>query len=104
CVVCTSVFINEDGFGGIEFELVLEPGLAPLQDVGPIPLRRVRGLFLNVRPQGSRKGQMVHTLALMSRSAASRCCISMIVMSGVCSTRPNRKSRCGSSFERRGWP
>jgi hypothetical protein len=27
---------------GSEFELVLEPGFAPLQDVGPIPLRRMR--------------------------------------------------------------
>ena len=30
---------------GIEFELVLEPGLAPLHNVGPVPLRRVCGLF-----------------------------------------------------------
>ena len=37
--------VHEDEFVGIEFELVLEPGLAPLQDVGLIPLRRVRGLF-----------------------------------------------------------
>lgn len=37
--------VDEDEFAGIEFELVLEPGLAPLQDVGPIPLSRVRGLF-----------------------------------------------------------
>ena len=75
--------VNEDEFAGIEFELVLEPGLAPLQDVGPIPLRRVRGLFLNVRPQRSRKVQMVPTLALTQRSVASRCCISTIVRSGV---------------------
>ena len=59
--------VYEDEFVGIELELVLEPGLAPLQDVGPIPLRRVRGLFLNVRPQRSRKVQMVPTLALMER-------------------------------------
>ena len=37
--------VNEDELAGIEFELVLEPGLAPLQDVGPILLRSVRGLF-----------------------------------------------------------
>jgi hypothetical protein len=36
--------VDEDEFARIEFELVLEPGLAPLQDVGPIPLRRVRRL------------------------------------------------------------
>jgi hypothetical protein len=36
--------VDKDEFAGIEFELVLELGLAPLQDVGPIPLRRVRGL------------------------------------------------------------
>ena len=41
---------------------------------------------------------MVPTLALMPRSSASRCCISTIVVSGACSTRPSRKSRCGSSL------
>jgi hypothetical protein len=28
--------VDEDQFAGIDFELVLEPSLAPLQDVGPI--------------------------------------------------------------------
>ena len=37
--------VDEDEFAGIEFELALEPGLAPLPDVGPIPLCRVRRLF-----------------------------------------------------------
>ena len=36
--------VDEDEFAGIELELLLEPGLAPLQDVEPVPLHRVRGL------------------------------------------------------------
>ena len=49
--------INEDEFGGIEFELVLEPGLAPLQDIGAILLAGVRGLFLRVILWRSRNRQ-----------------------------------------------
>jgi hypothetical protein len=58
--------------------------LAPLHDIGPILLRRVRRL-LNVSPQLSSKVQVVPRLALTPRSAVSRRCI---IMSGVCSTSP----------------
>ncbi len=37
--------VNEDQPFGIELELVLEPRLAPLQDVGPVLLGGVGGLF-----------------------------------------------------------
>ena len=36
---------------GVEIELAIEPGLAPLQDVGPVLLAGVRGLFLRVQPR-----------------------------------------------------
>ena len=41
-------FIDEDEALGIKVELALEPVLSPLQDIGPILLTRVRGLFLRV--------------------------------------------------------
>ena len=40
--------VNENQALGIKVELALEPVLPPLQDVGPILLTRVRGLFLRV--------------------------------------------------------
>ena len=57
-----------------------------------------------VRPQRSRKVQIVLTLAGMARSAARRSRISTKVMCGVVLIRPSRKARGASSFERRGWP
>jgi hypothetical protein len=42
-------FVDEDKALGIEIELAFEPIFAPLQDVRPILLARVRGLFLRVR-------------------------------------------------------
>ncbi len=40
--------MDEDEALGVEIELALEPVLPPLQDIGPILLTRVRGLFLRV--------------------------------------------------------
>ena len=72
----------------IEIELGIEPVPAPLQDVRAVLLGRVRGLFLNVRPQRSSKVQSVARAAYTSRSAASLSSISLMVMSGVVSTSP----------------
>lgn len=35
--------VDEDQIGGVEIRLHLEPGLAPLGDVGPLLLAGVRG-------------------------------------------------------------
>jgi hypothetical protein len=96
--------VDENQSGRVKIELALKPRLALLQNVGPVLLGGVGGLFLTVRPQRSRKVQIVPTLAVMPCSAARRSCISTRVMSGVASTSPSKKARCGSSFERRGWP
>ena len=40
--------VDEDEFCGIEIELALEPVFAPLQDVRPILLGRMGGLFFQV--------------------------------------------------------
>jgi hypothetical protein len=37
--------VDEDQAFGIKIELTVEPGFAPLQDVGAVLLGRVRGLF-----------------------------------------------------------
>src|SRR4051812_5984900 len=66
---------DEDQSGRVEIELALKPGLALLQNVGPILFGGMRGLFLTVRPQRSRKVQIVPTLAVMPCSAARRSCI-----------------------------
>ena len=55
-------FVDEDQLLRIEIELTLEPGLPPLQNVGPLLLGRVRGLFLSVSSRRSKKRQIVDTL------------------------------------------
>ena len=82
--------VDEDEFAGIEFELGVEPVLAPLQNVRTVLLGRVRGLFLNVRPQRSRKVHNVARLARTPRSATSFSSISLMVVSGVVSTSRRR--------------
>src|SRR4051812_20281354 len=61
-VRCSACLVNEDKSVGVEIELALEPRLALLQDVGPVLLGGVGGLFLNVRLQRSRMVQIVPTL------------------------------------------
>jgi hypothetical protein len=78
--------VDKHEAGGIEIEQGVEPVLAPLQDVRTVLFGRVRGLFLNVRPQRSRKVHSVARLAWTPRSAASFSSISLMVMSGVVST------------------
>ena len=51
--------IDEDETLGIEIELLLEPGLAALQDVRPIPFAGVRGLFLRVMSWRAKKRRIV---------------------------------------------
>lgn len=40
--------VDEDEALGLEIELTVEPGMAPLQDVGAVLLDRVTRLFLRV--------------------------------------------------------
>ena len=51
--------IDEDKTLGIEIELLLEPGLAALQDVRPILFAGVRGLFLRVMSWRAKKRRIV---------------------------------------------
>src|SRR6516225_2875298 len=66
----------------IKIDLLIEPILAPPQDVRTLLLRRVGGLFLNVRSRRSRKRQMAEMLNTRPCSARSAL-ISSSVMSGV---------------------
>lgn len=52
-------FVDEDEPVGIEIELGCEPVPAPLQDVGPILLGRVCGLFLRVTAWRAKKRRIV---------------------------------------------
>jgi hypothetical protein len=82
--------VDEDETVRIEIRLTIEPVPPPLQDVRPILLARMGGLFLNVSPQRSRNVHSVARLARTSRSAARRSSSSLIVRSGVCATRSSR--------------
>src|SRR3954454_10209917 len=73
--------VDEDEARGIEVELALEPGLAPLQDVGAVLLGRLRRLFLSVIRRRSKKRQSV-PIPTPTPFSASAALISMSVMSG----------------------
>lgn len=49
-VRCGPGFIDEDELGGIEVQLIIEPALALLQEIGAVLLYRVASLFLRVWP------------------------------------------------------
>lgn len=51
--------IDKDETLGIEIELLLEPGPAALQDIRPILLAGVRGLFLRVMAWRAKKRRIV---------------------------------------------
>ena len=95
--------VDEDRALRIEVELPLEPGLAPLHDVGPILLGGMRRLFLNVMPRRSKKRQTVPRATPSPRSCRSFSASSASVMSGLADTwlrmnaasasiRPDRRS------------
>lgn len=44
-VRCGPGFIDEDKLGGIEVQLIIEPALALLQEIGAVLLYRVASLF-----------------------------------------------------------
>ena len=93
-------FVDEDELFGIEIQLPFKPVFSPLSDVGAILLAGVRGLFLNVRPQRSRKAHRVERDTFTPRTASRRSNNSLIVRSGVLSIRANKNSRWGSSLQR----
>ena len=57
-------FIDEDEAFGIKIELAVEPVLSALQDVRPILLCSVRGLFFHVIPCRSKNRHNVATAKL----------------------------------------
>src|SRR3954469_810566 len=76
--------VDEDQPFGIEIQLALKPGLAPLADVGPILLGRVRRLFLRVIWCRRQKRQSALTLT-KAPCSAKRALNSGRVMSGTSS-------------------
>ena len=77
--------VDEDETLRVESGLAIEPVLAPLQNVRPVLLGRVRRLFLRVMPRRLKKRQSVLRPAPMPFSA-SRSCSSERIMSGFSST------------------
>ena len=62
--------VDEDELLGIEIELAVEPCLAALQNVRPILLACMGGLFFQVTPWRSKKRHNEPTLKLWPRSAS----------------------------------
>jgi hypothetical protein len=83
-------FVDEDKALGIEIELALEPILASLQNVGPILLTRVCGLFLRVSLCPLQKRQSAATLT-KAPDRASRSFSSGRVMSDTSARRAQMK-------------
>ena len=63
--------------------MAVEPGLPSFEDVGTLLLRRMRGLFLKVRPCRSRKVQTEVIPIVTPRSLARRSAISASEMSST---------------------
>jgi hypothetical protein len=85
--------VEEHQPGRVEIELLLEPVLAALQDVGAALFVRVRRLFLSVILRRSKNRQIDVLLTTTPRSA-SAASISARVMSGLLSSRPRIRSAC----------
>src|SRR4051812_42459112 len=91
--------VDEHELRRIEIELGFEPVLTSLHHVGAVLLGSVQGLLLKVRPQRSRKVQIVPVLARTPFSATSRRRSSSMVASGAASITASGKSRWASSLE-----
>ena len=92
--------VDEHEFRRIEIELGFEPVLTSLHHVGGGPARRrAETSFSKVRPQRSRKVQIVPVLAQAPLSSIRRRRSSSMVASGAASITASRKSRWASSLE-----
>jgi hypothetical protein len=87
----TPRLVDEHEASRIEVELVIEPILAPLQDIWTALLAGVRSLFLNVIRRRSKNRQSVETATWTSRSASSARS-STNVISGLRATASRMKS------------
>ena len=96
--------VDEDQLRRIEIELAVEPGLTALQDVGPVLLQCMCGLFLNVHPWARSHALKALRLIRTDRSANSRSTISFSVMSLRSSISPTMKASCASRLDARRWP
>ena len=91
--------VYEDQLFRIEIELAIKPGTSPLQDIRPILLQCMCGLFLNVHPR--RLSQAPSALRLMPtcRSTHRRSTISSSVTSLRSSIISTTNASCASKLE-----
>ena len=75
-------FVDENELPRIEVELRPKPSLTLLQDVRPLLLLGMRGLFLNVISWRSKKRQITDEEKRSPLLAINRSCISNSVISG----------------------
>ncbi len=84
--------VYEDEAGWIEIKLCIEPVLTPLQEVWPLLLQCMCGLFLNVRPRLRSQTSRVLRPIETDRSSSRRKTISFSVMSFDASIMPMMKA------------
>ncbi len=97
--------IDEDQLRRIEVKPAVEPGTATLQDIWPILLQCMGGLFLNVQPRPrSQTLSALRPMGTARSSAASRSSISFSVISLRSSISPTMNTSCPSRLEPRRRP
>lgn len=94
-------FVYEDEFVRIEVELTIEPDAPALQDIRPVLLQCMCGLFLNVHPRPRSQAPSALRLILNCRSMDKRPTISSSVISLRSSISSTTNASCASSADGR---
>jgi hypothetical protein len=96
--------IDEDQLLRIEIELTIKPDAPALQDIRPVLLQRMCGLFLNVQPRPRSQAPSALRLIFTCRSAHKRPTISSSVTSLRSSISATTNASCASSADGRRQP
>ncbi|TCM78536.1 hypothetical protein EV291_105158 [Rhizobium sp. BK068] len=91
--------VQEDQLLRIEIELAIKPGTSPLQDIRPILLQCMCGLFLNVHPRRCSQAPSALRLMPTCRSTDRRSTISSSVTSLRSSIISTTNASCASKLE-----
>ncbi len=94
-------FIDEDQLLRIEIELTIKPDAPALQDIRPVLLQCVCGLFLKVHPRPRSQAPSALRLIFTCRSTDKRWTISSSVTSFRSSIRATTNSSCASTADGR---
>ena len=96
-----SGFVDEDQLLRIEIKLAIKPDAPPLQDIRPVLLQCMCGLFLNVHPRPRSQAPSALRLIFTCRSRDKSSTISSSVTSLRASMRATTNASCASSTDGR---